>query len=150
MKSASTYETATDLAPQYERFASTLKQNKRSATKQRQEVFASLLDGPRLPTALADKLATKLDRATVYRTLELFERLGIVNRIWQDGQYKVELSEIFVPHHHHALCQNCGAITDIASSELESMLSSLAKKQGFLAVDHSVELRGYCADCNRS
>ncbi|HVI69133.1 MAG TPA: transcriptional repressor, partial [Magnetospirillaceae bacterium] len=62
-------------------------------------------------------------------------------------KHQVELSEIFTPHHHHARCQNCGQTTDIASPELESALSKLAKEHDFLALNHSVELLGYCQKC---
>lgn len=126
----------------------TLKEARYSATKSRTRVFAQLVaGGPSSVSALAQKLEHDLDRATVYRTVDLFEKLGIVNRIWHGFKHQVELSEIFTPHHHHALCQNCGQTIDIASSELEASLSLLAKQHQFLAVGHSVEITGYCKNC---
>src|SRR5688572_6926860 len=98
----------------------TLKAAKYSATKPRVAVFTQLAThGPLSVGALAQSLSDTVDRATVYRTVELFEKLGIVNRIWHGFKHQVELSEIFTPHHHHALCQNCGQTVDIASPELE-------------------------------
>ena len=126
----------------------TLKAAKFSATKPRVAVFTQLAThGPLSVGALAQGLSDTVDRATVYRTVELFEKLGIVNRIWHGFKHQVELSEIFTPHHHHALCQNCGQTIDIASPELEATLAKLAKTQHFLAVSHSVELLGYCQKC---
>lgn len=127
---------------------STLKTAHYSATKPRVAVFNQLAArGPLRVGALAQQLADTVDRATVYRTVELFEKLGIVNRIWHGFKHQVELSEIFTPHHHHALCQNCGNTIDIASPELESTLARLAKSHDFLALSHSVELLGYCKNC---
>lgn len=126
----------------------TLKEAHFSATRARILVFTTLAsDGPKSVGALASALHKDTDRATVYRTIELFERLGIVNRIWHGFKHRVELSEIFTPHHHHAMCQQCGKMVDIASPELEAALTSLAKKHRFLALNHSVELTGYCSNC---
>lgn len=125
----------------------TLKNAHCSATKSRTLVFTTLQQGPQSIAQLARANAKQVDRATVYRTVELFEKLGIVNRIWQGFKHHIELSEIFTPHHHHASCQNCGAIIDLTSSELESVLAGMAKKHNFLALGHSVELTGYCSRC---
>lgn len=119
-----------------------------SATRSRLLVFTKLADaGPSSVGSLVEGLNKNVDRATIYRTIDLFERLGIVNRIWHGSEHQVELSEIFTPHHHHALCQQCGRTVDIASPELEAALTSLAKKHRFLALTHSVEVTGYCPDC---
>jgi len=126
----------------------TLKDAKYSTTGPRIEVFNQLATaGPLSVSRLAERLERQVDRATVYRTVELYEKLGIINRIWHGFKHQVELSEIFTPHHHHARCSNCGQSTDIASPELESALSRLAKEHGFLALNHSVELLGYCQKC---
>lgn len=126
----------------------TLKQSGSSATKSRVAIFDSIRQHGPVGTGVLIKDVGKIaDRATVYRALELFEKLGIINRIWYGPEPLVELSEVFTPHHHHALCQNCGRAIDIVSSELESVLSALAKKSHFLALGHTVELTGYCERC---
>ncbi|HKX72425.1 MAG TPA: Fur family transcriptional regulator [Candidatus Saccharimonadales bacterium] len=126
----------------------TLKEAHSSATKGRLAVFSHLATaGPMSVGELAHQLQEDVDRATVYRTVELYEKLGIVNRIWHGFKHQVELSEIFTPHHHHALCQQCGKTIDITSPELEAALTSLAKKHHFLTLNHSVELTGYCSEC---
>lgn len=126
----------------------TLKSSHFSATKPRMAVFAQLAaHGPMNIGSLASRLEPTVDRATVYRTVELYEKLGIVNRIWHGFKHQIELSEIFTPHHHHAQCQNCGQTVDITSPELEAALAKLTREHGFLAVNHSVEVFGYCQKC---
>ncbi len=128
----------------------TLKQAGSSATKRRVTVFTYLQNhGPLSIGSLARAMQQDIDRATVYRTIELFEKLGIVNRIWHGFKHQIELSEIFTPHHHHAVCQHCGKTIDINSSELESTLSRIAHNNHFLTLSHSVELVGYCSDCQK-
>jgi Fur family transcriptional regulator, ferric uptake regulator len=129
------------------RFNATLKQAKKSMTEPRRLIFTHLLQGPASIAEMAESLAESVDRTSVYRTIELFDRLGIVNRVWHGFKDQVELSEVFIPHHHHAVCERCGTAIDIISNDLEALLSKVAKSQGFLMVEHSVEITGYCARC---
>lgn len=131
-----------------DRFKETLKSSGNSFTATRQQVFEELAKrGPITNAQLAEHCAPTVDRATVYRTIELFERLGILNRIWHGFKSQIELSEIFTPHHHHAVCQHCGKSIDIVNPELEKQLALIAKQHNFLALSHVIELSGYCQRC---
>lgn len=126
----------------------TLKASGKSLTLPRRQVFALLqLHGPLSVAAIARSCSEAIDKATVYRTVELYEDLGIVNRIWHGFKSTVELSEIFTPHHHHAVCQQCGETIDIMSEQLERSISAIAKEHGFIPLQHTVELQGYCKNC---
>src|SRR5215213_4062858 len=126
----------------------TLRASAYSITAPRQQIFALLQEhGPISTAQLVDKCQETIDRATVYRTVELFESLGIVNRIWHGFKSTLELSEIFMPHHHHAMCQLCGKTIDVTSQDLERAIGAVAKEHEFLPLAHSVELQGYCRDC---
>lgn len=97
---------------------------------------------------LARRAEDKVDRATVYRTVELFERLGIAHRLNIGWKYKIELSDIFAEHHHHFYCTNCGATTTISANPmLETMIDSLVNKEGFSPRGHSLEIYGLCPNC---
>ena len=131
-----------------DRFKEVLKDSGNNYTLPRQTVFEQLLrEGPTTSTHLARACAPTIDRATTYRTIGLFERLGVVNRIWHGFKSQIELSEIFTPHHHHAGCQHCGASIDIVNPELEKLLSRIAREHNFLALGHVIELTGYCEKC---
>lgn len=126
-----------------------MKESGYSVTTPRRMVFEVLLEGPATYAHIANELSSSMDRATTYRTLDLYERLGIVNRIWRSAKNYVELSEIFMPHHHHAVCEHCGKTIDIVSQPLEQLLSAIARENNFLTVHHSVELSGYCETCQK-
>lgn len=131
-----------------DRFKEVLKDSGNSYTLPRQTVFEQLVrEGPTTSTQLAKACAPTIDRATTYRTIMLFERLGVVNRIWHGFKSQIELSEIFTPHHHHASCQHCGASIDIVDPELKKMLNRVAREHNFLALGHVIELTGYCEKC---
>lgn len=88
-----------------------------------------------------------VDRASVYRTADLLERIGAINRVPQGFKYKLELSEAFLPHHHHIACIRCGKQSDIEQKKLEELLESIAQEKSFKLVSHKVELQGICSNC---
>lgn len=121
-----------------------------SNTKTRQKLFAILQRcEPLTLPQLAHQAKGSLDRASVYRTIELFEELGVVHRIWQGFKSRIELSDEFAPHHHHITCLNCKKTINLESSSLERLVENLSKKYGVKAVNHEVEITGYCQTCQR-
>ncbi|MDB5181245.1 MAG: transcriptional regulator, Fur family transcriptional regulator, ferric uptake regulator [Candidatus Saccharibacteria bacterium] len=94
---------------------------------------------------------TSLDRASVYRTIKLYEQLGIVQRLQIGWKYRVELSNSFQHHHHHMYCTQCGNVIAMPEDTvLEERLQALAANISFSAQDHQIEIRGICANCSRT
>jgi len=120
-----------------------------SLTKPRQDVFAALADSDALSMRqLLSKLGHKMDRASVYRTVDLFEKLGIVNRLQIGWKYKLELSEAFAEHHHHAACMNCGKVIAFEEGkDLEKRIDNIAHDLNFTIASHTLEIRGLCPSC---
>jgi len=95
---------------------------------------------------------------TVYRTLDLLERTGVIHRIaLADGQARYELRPTDnKDHHHHLICTGCGRIVDyndFVREELELVgktEASLAGKYGFQIRDHNIEFLGLCEKCLRT
>ncbi|HET6864076.1 MAG TPA: Fur family transcriptional regulator [Candidatus Saccharimonadales bacterium] len=136
----------------YENLRSILKANSSSLTKPRKVVFDLLLNQePQSMQVLAQRARGKVDRATVYRTIELFERLGIVRRLNIGWKYKIELSDVFTGHHHHMFCTNCGRMFELPDSPmLETMIDTVAAKSSFSPRGHQLEIYGLCANCQNS
>lgn len=130
--------------------ATILKDNGYSVTQQRLYVF-QLLEGkePLSMFELYTLARNKLDRASVYRTVALFEKLGIAQRVNIGWKYKIELSDRFAEHHHHLTCLNCHKVIPISEQELESFIKGLASSYRFKPIDHQVEVQGYCEACAR-
>ena len=92
---------------------------------------------------------------TVYRTLELLERAGLVRRVsTQSGDVRYEYRRgDQTDHHHHLICTACCQIVnyrDFENEELELVRKTeerLARKHGFLIRDHNIEFLGLCQDC---
>ena len=135
----------------YKTLRALLKKNGSSLTKPRKVVFDLLLNQkPQSLQVIIGRAKDRVDRATVYRTMELFEKLGVVNRLNIGWKYKYELSDIFLEHHHHFYCSNCGKSYDLpANPMLETMIDTVAAKSGHSPRGHQLEIYGLCSDCQR-
>ncbi len=131
-----------------DQFATTLQQRGYSVTKPRQAVFAALeSSGPLTMHQLINQLPA-INRATVYRTVELLEQLGIIKRIQIGWKYKLELSDAFSYHHHHLSCTKCGQIISLPEdSSIEQAIHALGQEHGFTITDHQLEIQGICKAC---
>lgn len=89
--------------------------------------------------------------ATVYRTLQLLEKLNIIYRVnFDDGYNRYELNHDSENHHHHHLiCLKCGKVMEVKLDLLETLENEIEKENGFKIIDHNVKFFGYCANCQK-
>ncbi len=92
---------------------------------------------------------TTADLASIYRSINLFCELGILIKLdFHDNQYRYELSDTFVPHHHHLICTNCGDITNVFEPCLpKGIEETLRAHCGFAVQSHILEFYGICKTC---
>ena len=85
------------------------------------------------------------DTSTVYRNLEVLERLGLV---WHTHLGKgAPVYHAFEHPHLHVVCQSCGQISSVDPALLDRAAERLAADLGFtLDVGH-VALSGTCRAC---
>ena len=86
--------------------------------------------------------------STVYRTLELLKRLGMVYEI-NLGEGRIRYHAEGSGHHHHLVCQDCGKVIDIEEATLSSLREALFKDYSFQAELRHVAIFGLCEDCRR-
>lgn len=128
-----------------------LKEHGYSLTAPRQAVFDALIgQEPQSMAYIIDKVSKIANRASVYRTVELYEKLGIIKRLHIGWKHKLELSEIFSHHHHHLTCLSCGKITPMREDPVfERSIKLLALKEKFLPKEHQLEIQGVCESCQQ-
>lgn len=98
---------------------------------------------------LADARARRLGigRATIFRALELFTELHVLERLdLPSGEHA------YVPcaparHHHHLVCSRCGRVTEIEDIGLASTLEDVQSTTGWQVDSHRLELYGRCPRC---
>jgi len=86
--------------------------------------------------------------STVYRTLELLKRLNLVTETDLGGG-RVRYHPADKGHHHHLVCQECGAIIDLDESVLSSLKSRLLQEYKFSADLRHLAIFGRCSNCNK-
>lgn len=88
----------------------------------------------------------RISRATVYSTLELLEKAGlIVKHNFRGGRsyYEIGFDE---PHHDHLICVKCGHISEFVHPQLLSIRKQIADKAGLRVVDHSFQIFAECPE----
>jgi Fur family ferric uptake transcriptional regulator len=100
--------------------------------------------------ATIQERAPGIGRATVFRTLDLVTRLGVVQRIHDDpegGRCHAYLA-CEPTHHHHLICNGCGSVTDFADDPtLEALVRAVEQRTAFRVEGHRLELLGRCPAC---
>ncbi len=85
--------------------------------------------------------------STVYRTLELLNRLGLVTETDMGGG-RVRYHPAGKGHHHHLVCQECGRVIDLDEVVLSQLKSIIKKEYNFTADMRHLAFFGRCAGCN--
>jgi len=118
-------------------------------------VVAGLLDARTGHFSAADLVADArerhpgIGRATVFRALELFLALGVVERIdLPTGEHAYVVCE--PAHHHHVVCTGCGRSTEIDDRGVRALTRKVAKRTGYEIGRHRVELFGLCPACREA
>ena len=132
-----------------------LSRNNIKNTKQKEKILLELMQSSNHLMAEEIYQRVKNDKiglATVYRSLKLFERLGIVKEIPMDGVKYYEL-KIYSkkPLHIHFKCSNCNVIIDIDDADINldyiKLNQKVEMKRELEVNDVNITLLGLCKKC---
>lgn len=93
------------------------------------------------------KRCPDIDKTSVYRTIELFIKLGIVVGVSHGWKQRYELAAPFRPHHHHLYCVECGETEELRSEKLEEAVREVVSASNFIVQEHTFEMTGLCGTC---
>ena len=119
-------------------------------TEQRRAVLQALVEaGPHPDADTIASVARRYDPhvhlATVYRTLELLEDMGVIAHVHLGhGRSTFHLAD---ESHHHAVCEVCSAVIEVPRGHLEALATALDTEHGFIADTHHFAIIGRCRDC---
>lgn len=89
-----------------------------------------------------------VDIATIYRTLQWLQDVGLVALIDSaDSNRRYEYHPAG-NHHHHLVCHVCGKTAQIPAEYITALRNALCEHYGF-ALDVHLALPGQCHDCSR-
>jgi Fe2+ or Zn2+ uptake regulation protein len=120
-------------------------------TKKREVLLGALLTFDRPASAEEIRARAELpasDLVTVYRNLETFEKLGVLQRVpLENGTHLFELT---APdeHYHHLICRDCHKVERLDVC-LGQELVKKAKMHRYTQIAHVLEAYGVCEDCEQ-
>lgn len=148
-------ESGAPLGPQLlEAFRCYLREHNLPVTAQRERVAGVILGahGHFSVEDIERKLrehGTHVGKATVYRTLDLLARSGMITeRDFGEGFRRYERVP-GQPHHEHLICLRCGKVIEFANERLERMKALIAEEYGFRHHHHRLEIFGTCPECQQ-
>ncbi len=98
---------------------------------------------------LARKRHPAIDRATVYRTIELLKKLRLVDELdlvhWKGEKHYYEAKA--TQNHVHLTCSDCGQVEEYSSALFERLKSEIAAETGFNIQAARLEIGGVCQAC---
>jgi len=126
-----------------------LRQGGYRVTSPRRIVWDALLrvSGHVTVEQIADIVGDEVDQASIYRTLALFEELGLA-RMSRLGDGDAGRWEPAHPDEHfHLVCTGCGDVDHHVGSLVAQIRDHLAEGHGFQADNVELVVNGRCARC---
>lgn len=101
---------------------------------------------------LLKKKRIKADVVTIYRVLEILEKLGLVHKVLAFNGYiawdtPTNLKEAC---HHYLLCEKCHEVQEVKGEDLSDLEKKIAKTYRFQIHSHYLEFMGICKRCKSS
>ena len=88
--------------------------------------------------------------ATVYRTLDLLVRSGLVREHDFGEGFKRYEPMAAGQVHEHCVCSSCGKVMEFSNDRLERMIALLAEEVEFRPHHHRLEVYGLCRECQQA
>ncbi len=134
------------IADKTRRMTQALRDNGVRVTRQREALLRVLTEAEDHPDATelhrrARGLDESVSLATVYRTLSVLEREGVVQRhSFESGGARFEVAD--QAHHDHIVDLDSGDIIEFRNERIEELQRQIAAEMGYEIIHHRLEL--YC------
>ena len=134
-------------------FKNLIKQKKLRMSHPRLLIYQELITAvsPLTPQGLYQSLLKKKRRiglTSIYRSLDLFESMGIVFKIINGSTVKYKLCEL-ENHHHHIVCKTCGNVVELNFCDISKWSKKVKESTGYQVTDHQFNFYGFCRVCKK-
>jgi len=141
------------VSEQFSRFQSYLRSHGLKLTRARELVFREILSAPGIhPNAdeIRKRLQSKKEEvglATIYRTLRLLVRSGLVSAVDLGEDHSHFEPEGKEAAHGHIICLSCGRVEEFAQAEIRAAVRKVGEKKGYRLDKFSLQVFGLCRAC---
>ena len=121
-------------------------------TPQRLTIYEALLKAHSHPNAeeiyqIIHEAHPTISLATVYKTLDTFEKKGLVSSVTPIRD-SIRYDPITTPH-HHMICVRCKKIVDIFDERLNDLPVPDSVTRGNIFLEYSVDFYVICEECQK-
>ncbi len=123
------------------------------ATSQRTQLLELIrqgkghLDADELYRRVREK-QPRLSLSTVYRSLQIFKKLGLVEELhFDENHHHYEVKP--ASEHHHLVCLGCGRVVEFDSPLSRYIKRNVAEAKDFEIIDTELRMSGYCPKCHQ-
>jgi Fe2+ or Zn2+ uptake regulation protein len=96
----------------------------------------------------ARKKSPRLSFSTVYRALQAFKKLGLVEELhFDEGHHHYEMK--MPGEHYHMVCLGCGKVIEFHQSLSSYIKKNVAETKAFDIIETEVRVSGYCMECRQ-
>ncbi len=89
--------------------------------------------------------------STIYRTLKLMARMGILRELeLAEGHKHYEINQPSPHHHHHLICVKCNKTIEFKNDAILKTGTRTAQKEGYQLLDCQLMIHAICPACQRS
>ncbi len=89
--------------------------------------------------------------STIYRTLKLMARMGILRELeLAEGHKHYEINQPSPHHHHHLICVKCNKTIEFKNDAILKTGTRTAQKEGYHLLDCQLMIHAICPACQRS
>jgi Fur family ferric uptake transcriptional regulator len=122
-------------------------------TRARELIFREILSAPGIhPNAdeIRKRLQSKKQEvglATIYRTLNLLVRSGLVSAVDLGEGHSHFEPEWKETAHGHLICLSCGRVQEFAQAGIKDAVKRIGEEKGYRLDKFSLQVFGYCRVC---
>lgn len=119
------------------------------------QVFQNLPKGEHLSAEdlyeLLQKEGEAISLSTIYRTVKLMARMGILRELeLAEGHKHYEINQPYPHHHHHLICVRCNKTIEFKSDSILKVGIKTTTKEGYHLLDCQLTIHAVCPTCQRA
>jgi len=97
---------------------------------------------------LAREKKPRLSLSTVYRTLHVLKKAGLIEEVhFDEAHHHYEPKP--ATEHHHLVCLGCGKVVEFECPMSQKIKDDVSREKGFEITNAEVRMTGYCPACQK-